>query len=69
MIQFLLGEHVPLDPALLRQIVLPIMLGGLIALPVYALVRRWLLPALPEDPRRRRRRAYTTGGLSPLSRA
>jgi hypothetical protein len=21
---------------------------------------------LPEDPRRRRRRAYTTGGLSPL---
>jgi len=24
---------------------------------------------LPEDPRRRRRRAYTTGGLSPLSRA
>jgi rod shape-determining protein MreD len=30
----------------------------------------WLLiqPALPEDPRRRRRRAYTTGGLSPLQR-
>ena len=26
-------------------------------------------PRLPEDPRRRRRRAYTTGGLSPLSRA
>ena len=69
MIQFLLGEDVPLDPALLRQIVLPIMLGGLIALPVQAVVRRWLLPALPEDPRRRRRRAYTTGGLSPLSRA
>ena len=39
------------------------------ALPLYAGVRRWLLPALPEDPRRRRRRAYTTGGLSPLSRA
>jgi hypothetical protein len=36
---------------------------------VYAVVRRVLLPALPEDPRRRRRRAYTTGGLSPLSRA
>ena len=67
--QFLLGKPVPLDPALLREIVLPVMLGGLIALPVYALVRRWLLPALPEDPRRRRRRAYTTGGLSPLSRA
>ena len=33
------------------------------------LVRRILLPFLPEDPRRRRRRAYTTGGLSPISRA
>ena len=69
MIQFLLGEDVPLDPALAAPDLLPIMLGGLIALPVYSVVRRWLLPALPEDPRRRRRRAYTTGGLSPLSRA
>jgi len=33
---------------------------------VYALVRRIVRPVLPEDPRRRRRRAYTTGGLSPL---
>ncbi len=69
LMQFLLGEPVPLDPALLRQILLPVLLGGLIALPVNAFVRRFLLPALPEDPRRRRRRAYTTGGLSPLSRA
>ena len=30
---------------------------------------RVLAPLLPDDPRRRRRRAYTTGGLSPLSRA
>jgi hypothetical protein len=38
--------------------------------PVWAIVRRALERALPEDPRRRRRRrAYTTGGLSPLSRA
>jgi hypothetical protein len=36
---------------------------------VHVIVRLWLTPALPEDPRRRRRRAYTTGGLSPLSRA
>ena len=27
---------------------------------------RLITPALPDDPRRRRRRAYTTGGLSPL---
>jgi hypothetical protein len=36
---------------------------------VWTLVRRALQGGLPEDPRRRRRRAYTTGGLSPLSRA
>jgi hypothetical protein len=36
---------------------------------MWTLVRRALQGGLPEDPRRRRRRAYTTGGLSPLSRA
>jgi len=40
-----------------------------VALPVFALVRRMLLRHMPDDPRRRRRRAYTTGGLSPLSRS
>ena len=54
---------------LLRQIVLGVVVNTLLALPVHALVRRVVEPALPEDPRRRRRRAYTTGGLSPLSRA
>ena len=42
---------------------------GWLALPVYVVVARWLWSKIPEDPRRRRRRAYTTGGLSPLSRA
>ncbi len=64
----LLGVDAPVSLLLLRQIVTTILVNTLIALPLYALVRRWLLPALPEDPRRRRRRAYTTGGLSPLSR-
>ena len=54
---------------LLRDILLGIVLGTLLALPVHTVVRRALLPFLPDDPRRRRRRAYTTGGLSPLSRA
>jgi hypothetical protein len=45
-----------------------VLVNTLIALPVYALVRRIVQPALPDDPRRRRRRAYTTGGLSPLQR-
>jgi rod shape-determining protein MreD len=67
--QFLLGVDAPLSWALLRQTLATLVVNALIALPVYALVRRWLLATLPEDPRRRRRRAYTTGGLSPLSRS
>jgi cell shape-determining protein MreD len=68
-LQFLLGVDAPVSLLLVRQILLVIVLGTLLALPVYALCRRLLLPYLPDDPRRRRRRAYTTGGLSPLSRA
>jgi rod shape-determining protein MreD len=69
LMNFLLGVDAPVSFLLLRQIVTTILVNSLIAMPLFALVRRWLLPALPEDPRRRRRRAYTTGGLSPLSRA
>ena len=69
LMQFLLGREVPLDPALIWQILVTAALGALLATPIYAVVRRWLMPVLPEDPRRRRRRAYTTGGLSPLSRS
>jgi rod shape-determining protein MreD len=42
---------------------------SIVALPAWAIVRRSLVGSLPDDPRRRRRRAYTTGGLSPLSRS
>ena len=69
LMNFLLGVDAPVSFLLLRQIIATIVLNAIIALPVFALVRRWLQPVLPEDPRRRRRRAYTTGGLSPLSRA
>jgi rod shape-determining protein MreD len=69
LMEFLLGVDAPVSLLLLRQIVATIIVNALIAAPMYALVRRWLQPVLPEDPRRRRRRAYTTGGLSPLSRA
>jgi len=69
LIEFLLGVDAPVSWALLRQTLATLVVNALIALPVYALVRRWLLSSLPEDPRRRRRRAYTTGGLSPLSRS
>ena len=68
LIQFLLGVDAPVSLLLAQQIFITILVNTLIALPVYALVRRWLTPALPEDPRRRRRRAFSTGGLSPLQR-
>jgi rod shape-determining protein MreD len=67
--QFLLGVDAPVSFLLARDILATVLLNAIIATPVYAAVRRLLLPALPEDPRRRRRRAYTTGGMSPLSRA
>ena len=65
-IQFLLGVDAPVSLLLLQQIFVVVLVNTLIALPVHALVRRIIRPVLPEDPRRRRRRAYTTGGLSPL---
>lgn len=69
LLQFLLGVDIPFSLLLLRDVLLGIVLGTLLALPVHALTRRVLLPFVPDDPRRRRRRAYTTGGLSPLSKA
>jgi rod shape-determining protein MreD len=67
-IQFLLGVDAPVSWLLLQEIFVTVLVNTLISLPVYAIVRRIIQPALPEDPRRRRRRAYTTGGLSPLQR-
>ncbi|HWF32906.1 MAG TPA: hypothetical protein VG188_10145, partial [Solirubrobacteraceae bacterium] len=64
-----LGVDAPVSLELLRQIVLGVVVNTIVALPVWAFVRRCLIGGLPDDPRRRRRRAYTTGGLSPLSRS
>jgi rod shape-determining protein MreD len=61
LMEFMLGVDAPVSFQLLRVIVLGV--------PMWALTRRALEGAMPEDPRRRRRRAYTTGGLSPLSKA
>ena len=69
LVHFLLGVDAPVTWALVRQTLATLVINTLLALPVYALARRWLAPTLPDDPRRRRRRAYTTGGLSPLSRS
>ena len=69
LLQFLVGVTVPVSLLLLRITLMTIVVNTLLALPVYALLHRALVKFLPDDPRRRRRRAYTTGGLSPLSRA
>ena len=69
LMEFLLGVDAPVSFELLRQIVLGTVVDTILAAPVWALTRRIIEPGLPDDPRRRRRRAYTTGGLSPLSRA
>ena len=66
-IEFLLGVDAPVSLELLREIVLVVLIDTALALPTWAFVRRCLIGGLPEDPRRRRRRAYTTGGLSPIS--
>ena len=69
LMEFMLGVDAPVSFELLRVIVLGLVVNAIVALPMWALTRRVLEGALPEDPRRRRRRrAYTTGGLSPLSR-
>ncbi len=69
-IEFLLGVEAPVSLLLLRQIVLGVVVNAIVAMPFWVIVRRALRPSLPKDPRRRRsRRAYSTGGLSPLSRA
>jgi rod shape-determining protein MreD len=68
LMEFMLGVDAPVSLELLRQIVFGILLNTIVALPMWIFVRRCLIGSLPHDPRRRRRRAYTTGGLSPLSR-
>jgi rod shape-determining protein MreD len=70
LMEFMLGVDAPVSLDLVRQIVLATIVDTVVAVPMWMLVRRILSGALPEDPRRRRRRrAYTTGGLSPLSKA
>jgi rod shape-determining protein MreD len=61
--QFLLGVEAAVSFDLVRQIVSTVLINTLLALPVHAVVRRWLSPALPDRSRRGRR---SRPGLSPL---
>lgn len=67
-IQFMLGVDAPVSFVLGEQIILQVLVNSLIALPVYEVVRRFIYPALPRDPHRRRARAYSSAVLSPLQR-
>jgi hypothetical protein len=64
-IQFLLDVSAPVSGALLRQLLATLILNTLLALPVYAIARRWLSRSLPQQPRGRRRQA-SSAALSPL---
>jgi rod shape-determining protein MreD len=67
--QFLLGVDAPVSWLLAREIVTTVLVNALLAAPVFAITRRWLTPSLPDHMRRRRRRATSSAGLSPLTRA
>jgi rod shape-determining protein MreD len=69
LMQFLLGVDSPVSLLLMQQILVTVLVNTLLALPIYAAVKQVIEPTLPQDPRRRRRRAYTTGGLSPLQQS
>ena len=64
-IQFLLDVSAPVSGVLLRQLLATLILNTLLALPVYALARRWLSRSLPQQPRGRRRQP-SSAALSPL---
>jgi rod shape-determining protein MreD len=65
-VQFLLGVETPVSFELVRQIISTVLINTLLALPVHALIRRLLLPALPDQYRRRKRRRPPRPGMSPL---
>jgi rod shape-determining protein MreD len=64
-LQFLLDVSAPVSGVLLRQLLATLILNTLLALPVYAIARRWLSRSLPNEPRRRRRQP-SSSPLSPL---
>jgi rod shape-determining protein MreD len=69
LVSFVLGIDAPVSALLAWEVIVSVAINALVAIPAFAVVRRVVAPILPDDPRgRRRRRAYTTGGLSPIGR-
>lgn len=67
LVQLSLGVDAPISAEIVTQIIGMTLLGAVLALPVHALLRRVVRGSGAEPRRPRRRRAYSTGGLSPLS--
>lgn len=69
LVSFVLGIDAPVSPMLIWEVLVSVAMNAVVAVGVFVVVARWIAPLLPDDPRgRRRRRAYTTGGLSPIGR-
>ena len=66
LMQFLLGVEAPVSLELFRQILATVLINTLLALPVHALIRRILAPALGGRGRDRRGRRRPNPGFSPL---
>jgi rod shape-determining protein MreD len=60
-VSFMLSVEAPVSILLLRDMVITIILNALLALPVFAIVRRALRPVLVADPFERRRRERPAG--------
>jgi rod shape-determining protein MreD len=66
-VQLMLGVESPVSLLIMREIVVKGLLGVLLAIPVYPVVRRVLRPALIEDAPRRRRSLLASTPLNPAS--
>jgi rod shape-determining protein MreD len=68
LVQVLFGAGANLSGTVIQQAALSIVWGAVLAVPVHALVRRVTsVSKADEGGSQRRRRAYATGGLSPLT--
>jgi cell shape-determining protein MreD len=66
-LQLMLGVDAPVSILVLRDILAVTLVGAILALPVHALTARAAGRGRGDGRRSRQRRAYATGGLSPLT--
>jgi hypothetical protein len=65
-VSFMLDVGATVSPLVIREMIVTVVLGGVLAIPVFAGIRRVLRPSLavdPHDARRRRKPPRETGPL------